>query len=145
MTIEMKGVARGALLGGVGAGVVCVVLYFIGASMGADFKPKDPAMMGGLQVLPPFQPMINCLIAAVVSIGLLALLNKVAASKAWTIYLGVAAVVFIGEIFAPFWAFADLKTIVVLELMHFPAAIGVVFGIYRFGIAVEKPSAALPA
>ena len=141
----MKGVAKGALLGGVGAGVLCVVLYFIGAALGADFKPKDPAMMGGLQVLPPFQPMINCLIAATVSIGLLALLNKVATSKAWTIYLGVAAVVFIAEIFAPFWAFADMKTIVVLELMHFPAAIGVVFGIYRFGMGARPAAAAVPA
>ena len=144
MSIEMKGAAKGALLGGVAAGVLCVVLYFIGAAMGADFKPKDPAMMGGMQVLPPFQPMINCLIAAVVSIGLLALLDKVASSKAWTIYLGVAALVFIGEIFAPFWAFADMKTIVVLELMHFPAAIGVVFGIYRFGIS-KAAGATLPA
>ena len=133
MSIDLKGVAKGALLGGVGAGVLCVALYFVGAAIGADFKPKDPAMMGGMAVLPPFQPMINCIIAAVVSIGLVALLSKIAPAKAWNIYVGVAVLVFVLELFAPFWAFADMKTIVILELMHVPAALGVVLGIRRFG------------
>ena len=140
MSIDLKGVAKGALLGGVGAGVLCVALYFVGAAIGADFKPKDPAMMGGMAVLPPFQPMINCIIAAVVSIGLVALLSKIAPAKAWNIYVGVAVLVFVLELFAPFWAFADMKTIVILELMHVPAALGVVLGIRRFGF----PKAATP-
>ena len=131
--IELKGVAKGALLGGVAAGAVCTALYFVGVAIGADFKPKDPAMMGGMAVLPPFQPMINCIIAGVISIGLVALLSKIAPAKAWNIYVGVAVVVFGLELLPPFFAFADLKTIIILELMHVPAALGVVLGIRRFG------------
>lgn len=37
--IDLKGVAKGALLGGVVAGVICVILYFVGGAIGADFKP----------------------------------------------------------------------------------------------------------
>ena len=140
MSIELKGVAKGALLGGVAAGAICVALYFVGAAIGADFKPKDPAMMGGMTVLPPFQPMINCIIAAVVSIGLVALLSKIAPAKAWNIYVGVAVLVFVLELFAPFWAFADMKTILTLELMHVPAALGVVLGIRRFGFPKDATS-----
>lgn len=62
-------------------------------------------------------------------------------AKAWTIYLAVAVVVFLAEFYAPFWAFADMKTIVTLELMHLPAALGVMGGIYRFGV---NKSAAAP-
>lgn len=132
-TIDLKGVAKGALLGGVGAGVVCIALYFVGAAIGADFKPKDPAAMGGLEVLPPFQPMINCVMAAVVSIIVVAILKKVAPAKAWNIYVGIAVLVFLVELYMPFWAFADLKTIVTLELMHVPPSLAIVLGIKKFG------------
>lgn len=137
--IDLKGAARGALIGGVAAGVICIALYFVGAAIGADFKPAHPEAMGGMTVLPFFQPMINCVIAALVSIGVVALLNKVAPAKAWTIYLVVAAVVFVLEFFAPFWGFADTKTILILELMHLPPTLLIVGGIYRMGV---KPATA---
>ena len=66
--IDFKGAARGALLGGVAAGVVCIALYFVGAAIGADYKTAHPEAMGGIAVLPFFQPMINCIMAAVVSL-----------------------------------------------------------------------------
>jgi len=132
--IDFKGAARGAIGGGVVAGVICIALYFVGAAIGADFKPMHPEAMGGLAVLPFFQPMINCVIAALVSIGLVALLGKVAPAKAWNIYLGVAVVVFLLEAYAPFWAFADMKTIFILELMHLPPTLLIVGGIYKLGL-----------
>lgn len=51
--IDLKGVATGAILGGVGAGVVCVGLYFGGAAIGATYAPRDPASMGGMTVRSP--------------------------------------------------------------------------------------------
>jgi hypothetical protein len=137
-TIDLKGVARGALLGGVGAGVVCIALYFVGAAVGADFKPMHPEAMGGMTVLPPFQPMINCVLAAVVSIAVVALLKKVAPAKAWNIYLGIAVVVFLIELYMPFWAFADLKTILTLEAMHLPPTLAIVGGIKKFGFVAQR-------
>lgn len=49
--IDFKGAERGALIGGVTAGAI-----------GADFKPAHPEAMGGMTVLPFFQPMINDII-----------------------------------------------------------------------------------
>ena len=132
--IDIKLAAKGAFLGGAIAGVICVALYFVGGAIGADYRPRDPAALGGLEKLLFFQPMVNCLIAAAVSVAMLAILNKVAPARAWYIYLGIAVVVFLGEAYAPFWAFADMKTIAILELMHVPAALGVVGGIHRFAI-----------
>lgn len=132
--IALKGAAQGALLGGLIAGVICIALYFVGSAIGADFKPAHPEAMGGMTVLPFFQPMINCLIAGVVSLGLVALLSKVAPAKAWNIYLGVAVVVFLAEAYAPFWGFTDLKTILILELMHIPPTLLIIGGISRMGL-----------
>ena len=128
--LDLKAVAKGALAGGVAAGAFDVALFFLGAAIGADYKTKDPAAMGGLEHLFFFQPMMNCIIAAVVSIGVIAVLNKLAPAKAWSIYLVIAAVVFLGEAYAPFWAFAQMKTIVIIEIMHIPAPVGIVGGIY---------------
>ncbi|MES2641117.1 MAG: DUF6069 family protein [Myxococcota bacterium] len=129
-TLDVKAAAKGAALGGFVAGVVCVGIYFLAAAIGADFRPRDPAAMGGMEVLPFFQPMVNCLIAAVVSIVLVAILAKLAGTRAWSIYVGIAVAVFLVELYLPFWAFADMKTIAALELMHVPATLGVVGGIY---------------
>lgn len=129
-TIDLKAGAKAAGIGGVAAGAVCVAIYFAAAAMGADFKPKDPQAMGGMEVLPFFQPMLNCVIAAVVSIGLMALLVKLTGPRAWPIFVVVAVVVFVVELYMPFWAFADMKTIAALEIMHVPATLGVVGGFF---------------
>ncbi len=136
--IDMKGVSKGALLGGVIAGAIGIVLYFVGSAIGADFKPMRPEEMG-MTVLPPFQPMVICLIAAVVSIGVMFALKKVAPAKAWSVYLAVAVFVFLVELYLPFWAFADMKTILTLELMHLPPTLLIVGGIKRFGFRAAAP------
>ncbi|GDX79845.1 hypothetical protein LBMAG42_16560 [Deltaproteobacteria bacterium] len=132
--LDLKAVAKGAFVGGAAAGVLDVGLFFLGSAIGADYKTKDPAAMGGLETLFFVQPFMNCIIAAAVSVGLLAALSKLAPAKAWMIYLVVAAVVFLGEAYAPFWAFEDMKTIVMLEIMHIPATVGIVGGIYMTAI-----------
>ncbi|MBL8915109.1 MAG: hypothetical protein JNM17_30675 [Archangium sp.] len=138
--VDMKGVAKGALLGGLGAGVVGIALYFVGAALGADFKLKDPASMGGVEVMPPYQPLVPCLMAAVASIIVVAILKKVAPARAWNIYVGIAVVVFLLELYFPFTAFADLKTILTLEVMHIPASLGIVLGIKKFGFVAASPT-----
>jgi len=128
-TLDVKAAVKGAALGGFGAGVVCVGIYLLAAAIGADFKPRDPAAMG-MEVLPYFQPMVTCLVATAVSIGLVALLAKLAGTRAWSIYVGVSVAVFLVELYLPFWAFADMRTIAALELMHVPATLGIVGGVY---------------
>lgn len=130
MTIDLKAAAKGAAIGGLAAGFIGVGIYFVASAMGATFKPRDPAAMGGLELLPPFQPLVICIIATVVALGLLTGLVKFAGDKAWPIFLGFAALAFLGEAYAPFWAFTDMKTIVALEIMHLPATIGILGGIH---------------
>lgn len=132
--VRLGGAIKGALIGGVAAGVVNVGLYFVGAALGADYKPKDPAALGGLEVLPAFQPLLICVIAAVASCVFLAIASKVTPTKAWPLYLVASVVVFLLEFYAPFWAFADMTTIVMLEIMHLPATIGIVGGVYAMGV-----------
>ena len=100
-----------------------------------------PEEMGGMTVLPPFQPMVNCVLAAVVSIGVVTALKKFAPAKAWSIYLGVAVFVFLVELYMPFWAFADMKTILTLELMHVPPTLLIVGGIKKFGFKAAAAAA----
>jgi hypothetical protein len=83
-SIDLKGAAKGALLGGLAAGVVGVALFFVGEALGATYAPKDPAAMGGLERLFAAQPLLNCVMAAVVSIGVVAALTKLAPARAWT-------------------------------------------------------------
>ncbi|MBL8916661.1 MAG: hypothetical protein JNM17_38525 [Archangium sp.] len=65
--------------------------------------------------------------AAVVSIIVVAILKKVAPAKAWSIYVGIAVVAFLIELNMPFWAFADMKTVLTLEAMHVPPSLAIVF------------------
>jgi hypothetical protein len=131
-SLQLGPAAKGAFIGGFVAALVCIGIYFVAQAMGATFVPRDPATLG-MQVLPFYQPMINCMLAAAVSVAILALLVRIAPARAWTIYLVIAAIVFLGELYAPWWAFTDMKTILALELMHVPATVGVVGGIDRFG------------
>lgn len=132
--LDLKSVAKGAYAGGAAAGAIGIALYFAGSAMGADFKPMHPEQMMNMEKLPFFQPMVICLLAATVSVGVLAVLGKVAGAKAWPVYLGLAGLVFLGEAYAPFWAFADGKTIATLEIMHIPATLGIVGGIWMHAI-----------
>ena len=142
--IDLKGAAKGAIIGGLGAGVFCVGMYFVGSAVGATYAPRDPVAMG-MTVIPFFQPVISCFMSALAALGVLALLKKLAPTKAWNIFLVLTVLVFIGEIYAPFWAFSDVKTVIVLELMHLPATLGIVGGISRFGIKPAPVAVAVPA
>ncbi len=132
MATDLKGAAKGAFIGGAVSGVLGVATYFGAAAAGADFKVNDPDMMG-FEVLPWFQPMVISLLAAGIALGVFAGLTKFAGDKAWSIFLGVAVLVFLGEFYAPFWAFEDMASIVALEIMHIPATVGILGGIHWFG------------
>jgi len=130
-SLDIKAAAKFGYLGGTAAGLIGVGLYYVGLAMGATFRPKNPEDMGGLEMLLPFQPLLNCLVAATLALGILALLHKLTPARAWPIFVRVAVVAFVLEGYAPFWAFDDTTTIVILEFMHIPATIGIVWGLGR--------------
>ena len=131
--IKPSGAAKGGLIGGVTAGIVTTGLYFVGSALGADYKPREPEKMG-MEMMAAYSPFMICMIASVVAVSIAALLGKLAGKKAWTIFLIISALVFAAEAYASIASFGDLKTIVILEIMHVPAALLIVGGIHRFGV-----------
>lgn len=123
---------KGALIGGVAAGILDVGLYFVGKASGATYLIVQ---QGSAPVtVPPFQPMVNCVMGALVAAALMSALVKFTGESAWKIFINVA-----GVVFALFFALpllmlpGDTLSIVFLEIMHVPAAIGIMGGIRRFG------------
>jgi hypothetical protein len=129
------GIFRGALIGGIAAGVLNIGLFFVGKAAGAKFlltQPGSPELVP----IPPYQPMVNCVLGAVVAAAVMTGLTKVAGKKAWSVFVGVAAAVFLLFFTFPIKMLpGDTLSIVFLEIMHVPAAIGIMVGIWRFGRA----------
>jgi hypothetical protein len=129
-TFRTATIWKGALSGGVLAGVLNVGLFFAAKASGAKLvmTPKS----GPPMPIPPFMPMVNCVMGAVVAAAVLTGLVKLLGERAFRVFLGVAALVFIGYAALPVMALGgDTTSIVFLELMHVPAAIGIVGGIWR--------------
>ena len=133
-TIDIPAAFKGAIMGGVAAGLLDVGLYFAAGAFGADFAFKHPENMGGLPELLFFQPMVNCVMAALAATAVLWGLTKFAGENAWPAFLAVSTVVFVGMGFASVWALNDPTAIATLEIMHIPATIGIVGGMYRMGV-----------
>jgi hypothetical protein len=137
--INTWGAAKGSLLGGFGAGILCTGIYFIGQAAGASYVPRDPAALGS-EVLAPYMPLVISVSAAVVAFVVLALLARFAREKAWPVFLGISLLVFLLEAVLSILTFGDLATIITLEIMHVPVALGIILGIHRFGIQKLGPS-----
>lgn len=131
--INTWGAAQGSLLGGFGVGILCTGIYFIGKAAGASYIPRDPAALGS-EVLAPFMPLVISSTAAVVAFVVLALLARFAREKAWRVFLGISVLVFLLEGVLSILTFGDLATIITLEIMHIPVALGIILGIHKFGI-----------
>jgi len=127
------GIFKGALVGGIAAGTLNIGLFFVGKAAGAKFLLTEPGS-AELAPIPPYQPMVNCVMGAIVAAAVMAGLAKVAGKKAWTVFVGVAAAVFLLFFTFPIKMLpGDTLSIVFLEIMHVPAAIGIMVGIWRFG------------
>lgn len=127
-SVPLARVFAGGIGGSALGGVVNILLYFVGQAAGATYVPNDTSVF---PVLPWFQGMIISVLAGVVASLLFALLQKIAKTRAWTIFLVIAAVVFLVYIIFPFRMFTDGMTIAVLQAMHVPTALGILWGIRR--------------
>jgi hypothetical protein len=132
-TFRTGGIFKGALIGGIAAGVLNIGLFFVGKAAGAKFLLTEPGS-AELIPIPPYQPMVNSVMAAIVAAAVMAGLAKVAGEKAWKIFLGVAAAVFLLFFTFPIKMLpGDTLSIAFLEIMHVPTAIGIMGGIWRYG------------
>ena len=130
--MEAGNIMKGAAIGGAAAGVLNVVLYLIGGAVGAEFLMMQPGATEP-SAIPVAVPFIMSLVPGLIGGGVLVALNKFAAEKAWTIFLGVSVLAFLGMFPAPIMQMSDDTTaIIFLELMHVVEAVAVVVGISKF-------------
>ncbi len=121
---------KAAAIGGVIAGVINVVLYYVGKAFGAEY-----VMTGGgePESIPIVMPFAMSLLPALVGGGILVGLNKFAPQKAWAIFLGLSALTFILMIPGPIMQMGDdTAAIVALEVMHVVAVATVICVLNRF-------------
>ncbi len=123
---------RGALIGGIAAGILDLGLYFVGKASGASFLVVQKGSVP--RSIPPFMPVANCVLGALVAAAVLTGLVKFFGERAWWLFTMVAAVVFVIFFTLPITTLpGDTRSIAFLELMHIPATLGIVGGIWRFG------------
>ena len=124
---------KGGLIGAVGAGVVNIGIYFAALAAGAGYQIES----GGQQMtIPPFMPMVNSLGAGLIGPAILLGVCRLAPEKAWTIFLGISALVFAGFGAMPCLMLSnDTVGIVSLEVMHVVTVVGVLGGIWKHGRA----------
>ena len=130
---KIGNVFKGALAGGLGAGVVNLGVYALGSALGAKYLvlPPDATQLEVVSMERCFLPsVVFALLAATVFAGLL----KVTPAKAWKVFLCLAAVVYVLMIPGPFIAIVDdLTASIAFEVMHLVASAGIVLGIGKFG------------
>jgi hypothetical protein len=132
---QTVGIFKGALIGGIAAGVLNIGLFFVGKAAGAKFLLTQSGS-AELAPIPPYQPMVNCVMGAIVAAAIMTGLTRVAGDKAWSVFVGVAAAVFLLFFTFPIKMLpGDTLSIVFLEIMHVPAAIGIMGGIWLVGRA----------
>ena len=139
--MQAGNIMKGAAIGGVVAGVVNVILYFIGGALGAEYLIDQ----GGPEraPIPMAMPFIMSLVPALIGGVVLIALNKFAPDKAWTIFLVITAIVFIVMFAGPITQLEDdMVAVVILELMHVVVVVEVIWAINKFARAQPAPQAA---
>lgn len=124
---------KGAAIGGAIAGVINVILYFVGGAIGAEYMMLQPGATE-MAPIPAAMPFFMSLVPSLLGGALLVGLTKARPEKAWTFFLiacGVAFVVMLGG--PPMQMSGDTPAIIVLELMHVVAVAGCLWGIKTFG------------
>jgi Family of unknown function (DUF6069) len=130
---QAAGAFKGAVAGGVGAGVVNVGLYLAGGAMGAKYLMLAPGTTEAAPI-PIAMPFIMSLLPALVGGGVFAALLKFIPARAWTIFLGLSALGFVAMLPGPFLQMSgDTPAIVVLEAMHVVVVAAVLAGIHKLG------------
>lgn len=128
-------VFKGALVGGLAAGVVNVGVYAVGAALGAKYLVLPP---GGteMETVSMLRCVVPVVVFAVLAAVVFAALLKITPAKAWKIFLGLSVVVFVLMLPGPFTALTnDLPASLAFEVMHIVASVGIVFGISKLGRA----------
>ena len=130
---QIGGVFKGALAGGVAAGVANVALYFVGGAMGAKYMMLQPGAteMAPIPFAMPFEMRVG---PALVGASLFAALLKFMPAMAWRAFLGASALAYLLMLPGPFMQMnGDMAAIVTLELMHVVLVAAVLGGISKLG------------
>ncbi len=130
MTIQTRSTsigtfARAGLLGGTVAAVLNVILYFIGNAINGAAMMVDPPGAPPLLAL-PFPAVIIASILPGLIAGLLYFVLKRFTGYAKTIFLVIAAIIFVAFIFSPISAAQTTTTMWTLQFMHLATALPII-------------------
>lgn len=122
-------VFKAALIGGVIAAVVNLIIYFIFSAAGASYEVTGaPTNPDALAVI------IMSILPALLAAGLLLLLGKVAPNAAVKIFVGIAVVLLVFS-FGGIMGAQDTATLIGLGLMHLVAGVLIIGTLVRNGTA----------
>jgi len=121
--LTIRGIFTGAIAGGVIAGVVNTVLYFLGGALGAEYMMIPP---GGTvaEAIPGFMPFMMSVMPAVLLAVVVAGVIKIAPAHAPKVFVGLLGLGFLLMAPGPVMQIKDdLPALVTLELMHVVVAV----------------------
>jgi Family of unknown function (DUF6069) len=127
-TVGIGKFVQAGLIGGVIATIINLVLYFLGNAINGGPMLVKPPGIATIQAVPWFMVIVQSVLAGVIAGALYGLLARFT-TRASTIFLGIAAVIFILFFFNPLLAAQNVTTIVVLEIMHLVVAALVIWRI----------------
>lgn len=138
---RVGGVFKGALSGGIIAGIFNAGLYAMGEVLGADYLiyrsvagPGDPGRPDQLEAIPMFMAFVMSLVPAFVAAIGFTILLKLFPRNAWYVYLGLSFLIFLAMFSAPIVMVQnDTIAVITLEMMHAVVLLAVGTGIYRLG------------
>jgi Family of unknown function (DUF6069) len=121
---------QAGLIGGVIAAIINLILYFLGNAINGGPMLVKPPGVTTIQGVPWFMVIIQSVLPGVIAGALYGLLARFTA-RASTIFLVIAAIIFILFFLNPLLAAQNATTIVVLEIMHIVVAASVIWFIFR--------------
>jgi Family of unknown function (DUF6069) len=121
---------QAGLVGGVIAAIINLVLYFLGNAINGGPMLVKPPGVTTIQGVPWFMVIVMSVLPGVIAGALYGLLARFTARPS-TIFLVIAAIIFILFFINPLVAAQNVTTIIVLEIMHLVVAASVIWFIFR--------------
>jgi hypothetical protein len=121
---------QAGLIGGAIAAVINLILYFLGNAVNGGPMLVKPPGINTIAAVPWFMVIIQSILPGVIAGVLYGVLARFTA-RATTVFLVIAAIIFILFFLNPLLAAQNVTTIVVLEIMHVIVAGFVIWFIFR--------------
>lgn len=127
-TVGIGKFVQAGLIGGVIAAIINLILYVLGNAINGGPMLVKPPGITTIQAVPWFMVIVQSILPGVIAGALYGLLARFTARPS-TIFLVIAAIIFILFFLNPLMAAQNITTIIVLEIMHVVVAALVIWRI----------------